>query len=81
MEDKCKYNKYCMCQTCKYQMDKDSYNLCSGCEDCIHNDRQMHDIWACTKYERKEHLRTWTLPNTHCIPASGIAPMENEENQ
>ena len=50
-QDICEYGEYCMCATCHYQED------CSNCADCVSNNKQMHDIWTCTKYMRKEYLR------------------------
>ena len=47
----CGYGEYCMCATCHYQKD------CVYCKDCEEAQKQMHDIWTCTKYMRKEHLR------------------------
>lgn len=47
----CEYGEYCMCATCHYQED------CSYCADCTEAQKQMHDVWTCTKYMRKEHLR------------------------
>lgn len=50
--DECAYGKYCMCATCSFQND-----CSSNCADCMSNNKQIHDIWSCTKYMRKEHLR------------------------
>ena len=50
----CEFGEYCMCATCFYQND------CSNCADCMSNNNQIHDIWSCTKYMRKEHLRKGT---------------------
>lgn len=52
---KCGYGKYCMCQTCEYQLSKKEG--CYKCADCVGEKKQIHDVWTCTKYERKKHLR------------------------
>jgi len=49
--ERCEYGKYCLCATCHYQED------CADCADCTEAQEQMHDIWTCTKYMRKERLR------------------------
>ena len=51
-EISCAYGNYCMCATCSFQND-----CSSNCADCMSNNKQIHDIWSCTKYMRKEHLR------------------------
>ena len=43
--------KYCMCKTCEYE------NCHKYCDDCHRKDDKIHDIWTCTKYERKPELR------------------------
>ena len=53
-QDICEYGEYCMCATCHYQED------CSYCTDCTESQKQIHDIWSCTKYMRKECLRKGT---------------------
>lgn len=47
---------YCMCKTCMKQ-----FNNCIHCSDCIRENKQVHDIWYCPKYMRKEHLRNYNL--------------------
>lgn len=49
--EQCEYGKYCMCATCTYK------EKCDECGDCLRGKKQIHDIWTCTKYERKEELR------------------------
>ena len=56
MED-CKYSQYCMCQTCEYQINNTGKECCTTCADCRRENEQIHDIWSCTKYERKKFLR------------------------
>lgn len=53
----CEYSKYCMCQTCEYQINNTGKECCNTCADCYREDEQIHDIWSCTKYERKKFLR------------------------
>ena len=55
--NECKYGKYCMCQTCEYQINNTGKECCNTCADCHREDKQVHDIWSCTKYERKGYLR------------------------
>ena len=51
LQSACEYGEYCMCATCHYQED------CYYCADCTEAKKQMHDIWTCTKYMRKEYMR------------------------
>lgn len=53
----CEYSKYCMCATCEYQLNNSGKGCCSGCADCMREKQQVHDVWTCTKYMRKEILR------------------------
>lgn len=43
----CEFGKMCMCNSCKYQ------KVCKLCSDCLREKKQIHDVWSCTKYERK----------------------------
>ena len=54
----CDYGKYCMCQTCQYQQGCKEDN-CNYCFDCLREKKQIHDVWHCTRYMRKEQLRTY----------------------
>lgn len=54
----CKYGEYCMCATCEYQLNNSDRGSCSKCDDCYREDKQVHDVWSCTVYERKRILRS-----------------------
>lgn len=49
---------HCMCKTCEYQLNNTGKECCSGCDDCMREQKQVHDVWSCTKYERKDYLRS-----------------------
>lgn len=47
-----------MCATCEYQLNNSDRRSCSECDDCYRENKQVHDVWSCTKYERKIVLRS-----------------------
>ena len=47
----CRFGPYCMCYTCTFQEE------CENCLDCVRHWSRIHDVWSCTKYERKGELR------------------------
>lgn len=59
--DECEYGKYCMCSTCFYQINNSGRECCTTCVDCAREGKQVHDVWSCTKYMRKEYLRNAEL--------------------
>lgn len=54
----CKYGEHCMCATCEFQLNNSGRRSCSECDDCYRENKQVHDVWSCTKYERKIILRS-----------------------
>jgi len=54
---KCEYGEYCLCGTCRYRtIESEKRNCCCQCVDCLRENRQVHDISACRKYERMKEL-------------------------
>lgn len=53
----CIYNNYCLCATCEFQKITTIGCCAAGCYDCLRAGKQVHDIWSCTKYQRKGFLR------------------------
>ena len=54
----CEYGEYCLCGTCRYQTIEEEKHNCCECVDCRRENRQVHDVWACSKYERRKELMT-----------------------
>ena len=57
--DECKYGKYCLCATCEHRLNKSSKLRCYDCEDCMREQKQVHDVWSCSRYERSIYLRKY----------------------
>ena len=53
---KCPYgNERCLCQTCENNPVENEKSGCFPyCKDCEWKEKQIHDLWLCSKYKPKE---------------------------